>query len=481
MEKKNSIGNPLKSFSILLVAQLTSILTGVVRTKIIAVFWGPSGVGILGILQTTMDLAFSITNCGISTSAVREIAASENLSEKKAIAIIFKKLSLFTGIVGTLLILCFAPFLSQLTFGDKNFSIAYSILSFYIIIRSINSLHLSILQGFHEIKLYANANVLGAILSLIIIIPIILFCKKWGESLLLLSVTVASTTASLIYYSKFSNRNSVKLVQLNFGAVSKKLLKTGISLTIGGSILSVIVSLITRTFINTIGSIQDVGLYQAGWTIVNSYVGVFFVVMSTDYYPKLSSVIYNRSSTNKIYNQQILMSMALLLPCLILLILFLPLIVSLLYTKDFTLIIPFVKLSLLGVLFKAISYSISYVFLAKSSIKIYFLTELFSNILFIILNLLLYKYMGLLGMGISYTLGYLITLLIVLYFLKKVSFVFLRKRTSKVIWGSISLFLLALFFDICMTGFYRIIFLTILLLLSFVFSLKILGLKIRHY
>ena len=37
--------------------------------------------------------------------------------------------------------------------------------------------------------------------------------------------------------------------------------------------------------ISRMGSIDDVGLFNAGFTIVNTYVGLVFTAMATDYYP----------------------------------------------------------------------------------------------------------------------------------------------------------------------------------------------------
>jgi PST family polysaccharide transporter len=34
----------------------------------------------------------------------------------------------------------------------------------------------------------------------------------------------------------------------------------------------------------------EVGFYTAGFTLLNSYVGIIFTVMSTDYFPRLSSI-----------------------------------------------------------------------------------------------------------------------------------------------------------------------------------------------
>ena len=63
----------------------------------------------------------------------------------------------------------------------------------------------------------------------------------------------------------------------------------------------------------------------------------------------------------------------------------------------------------LGIYFKAGTFSLAYILLAKGASKIFFMSELVANVYTLLLNLLFYKYFGLTGMGYSFLLSYFLS------------------------------------------------------------------------
>jgi O-antigen/teichoic acid export membrane protein len=70
----------------------------------------------------------------------------------------------------------------------------------------------------------------------------------------------------------------------------------------------------------------------------------------------------------------------------------------------------------LGMLFKAASWAIAFIFLAKGASKLFFWNELIASIYILGLNILGYHFMGLTGLGISFMVGYLLYLIQVFIF-----------------------------------------------------------------
>src|SRR5690606_27729715 len=94
-------------------------------------------------------------------------------------------------------------------------------------------------------------------------------------------------------------------------------------------------SYIIRVFINKQGSIADVGLYNAGLTIVGTYVGLVFTSMGTDYYPRLSAVAEDREKLCREINHQTEIALLMLAPMLVAFIVYANFGIVLLYTKAF--------------------------------------------------------------------------------------------------------------------------------------------------
>ena len=89
------------------------------------------------------------------------------------------------------------------------------------------------------------------------------------------------------------------------------------------------------------GGLQDVGIYQSGFGLIDKYVGLIFVAMSTDYYPRLAAVHTQNTKLSSIMNQQTVVSLLILCPVIAIFLPTAPLIVQLLLTKSFLPVIPF--------------------------------------------------------------------------------------------------------------------------------------------
>ena len=100
----------LKSSSIIGGAQLFQIIFGVLRTKLIAVILGPTGVGLSGLFQSTIQLATSIFGVGISQSSVKSIAEikPKNIRELKSIISISITLVCLLGALAIIIMIMFS-------------------------------------------------------------------------------------------------------------------------------------------------------------------------------------------------------------------------------------------------------------------------------------------------------------------------------------------------------------------------------------
>jgi len=200
------------------------------------------------------------------------------------------------------------------------------------------------------------------------------------------------------------------------------MLRMGFMISLSG-LLTVGASYIVRIFISRNGGVEQVGLYTAGFAIITTYVGLIFNAMGTDYYPRLSAVAHDNSLCKRIINQQAEIALLILAPILIAFLIFIKWVVIILYSKQFIDVNDMIYWAALGMFFKAASWSISFVFLAKGVGKIYFWSELAANIYMLIFNLLGYKYWGLTGLGISFLASYFIVLIQVFY-ISKIKFAF---------------------------------------------------------
>lgn len=399
----------LKVTSIFGGIQFFNIVIGIIRTKTIAIFIGPTGIGIISVLNSTIDLIVRITSCGIETSSVREVASNEeNPKELSKIIQIVNRISFITGLIGFILTLFFSEKLSVLTFGNPDYKVFFQWVSISILMRQIINGKNSIFQGLRKIQDLAKVNLYGSLLGLIISLPIYYFFEVDG---IVPSIIIAAIISYLIVilYSKKSisyiEKNNVKFIDtLKEG---KEMIRLGLVLSLGG-LMTILSSYLLQIYLSRNGGIEVVGYYNAGFTILNSYVGIIFTVMGTDYYPKLTSVIDDNSKIRKVVFEQIYTAVLLITPVIVSCIAFSSIIIKLLYSEEFLPIISMIVWGILGMLFKTVSWGIGYILIAKGDSKLFITNSIIFNIASLILNIIGYHFWGLEGLGISFLIYYII-------------------------------------------------------------------------
>ncbi len=133
-----------------------------------------------------------------------------------------------------------------------------------------------------------------------------------------------------------------------------------------------------------------------------------FTAMGTDYYPRLSLVASDNNQCKEQMNQQSEIAVLILAPILIGFLVFINWAVILLYSSQFLAITGMIYWATLGIFFKALSWAIAFVFLAKGASKLFFWNELAGSVTGLVFSVLGYHFAGLTGLGISFFIGYMV-------------------------------------------------------------------------
>ena len=387
--------------------QVIILLISVLKTKLLAVWIGTNGLGIYSLLLSTISLAFVISNCGLQNSSVRDIASyiddHENLY-KKVTAIKFWNRLL--GTLGFLAMLALSPLLAKWVFADISKWYWFAILSPCIFFMNIYNGLYSILQGLRKVKLLAKASIWGAVFGFLFSVPFIYFYRNDGLLPAIFLMYFSTLCISFLIYKKASVPQTRNSNRDNY-KIGLSSLKLGVVLSIN-MVFVELTSYIIKLFISNYGSLDDVGLFQAGWAINSSYIAVVFTAMAKDYLPRLSQVSNDAEKVRNSIKQQGIISILLLLPLLSAMIVFVEYVIKILYTDEFAAINTMTMLLLLGSLIKAASWSIAYVFIAKSEKKVFLVNELSTRLIAVPFYLLGFYYLGLWGLGLAFVIEHII-------------------------------------------------------------------------
>ena len=410
-DQKSSYRQIMKATSIFGGVQVFQIIIQIIRSKFIAILLGPIGMGISGLLTTTTNFISILADFGLGTSAVKDIAAAHatgNETRIATVATVLRRLVWITGLLGTVITLVLSPWLSQLTFGNHNYTTAFIWISCTLLFTQLTSGQMVLLQGMRKIQYLAKANLYGSLLGLIITVP--LYYKLGIDGIVPGIIISALISLSLSWL--FVRKIEIKPVKVSVArtiAEGKSMLAMGFSISLS-ELLSVGASYVVRIFISRTGSVADVGLYSAGFSIVTIYVSMIFNAMGTDFYPRLSAVSRDKHLCNQTINQQAEIAILILAPILIVFLVFINWVVILLYSVKFISINNMILWAALGMFFKVIIWLFGFLFLVKGNIKVYFWNEFASTIYTLILNLIGYHLYGLTGMGISFFVSYFLAM-----------------------------------------------------------------------
>lgn len=365
MNSKDSYRDILKTTSLFSGVQVLSVLISIAKSKFAAILIGPAGMGIVGVLNSTLNVIIGFTKLGLDVSAVKEISASKEKDEVKTSKIVnvLTRLTWITGVLGAVITLVLSTWLSQLAFGNSSHTFSFMLLSLAVLFNQLTVGNLAVLQGLRKLKKLAKATLWASFSSLLVIVPLYYYYGISGIVPAIISISILTYFFSW-FYAKNEIVKQLKLSLKDTLYQGKSMMKLGFVLSLG-SLASIMAIYGIQIFVTNKGGIDEVGFYNAAFIIINAYVGVIFNAMSKDYFPRLSSIVSEQNKMLNVVNQQAYVAILLLTPVIVIFLAFIPTIISVLLTKEFIPIIGILTFGILATLFKAVSWSMGYILIAK--------------------------------------------------------------------------------------------------------------------
>ncbi len=422
----NSYKVILKTTGLFAGLRVLSILVNVVTSKLIATVVGVNGIGLYGLLVNALNLLTTVSDFGISKSAVRSIAEADGSNDHqligKSISII-SKLIYYLATIGAILTIISSYYLSIWTFGNSNYIISFVLLGIAVFFTNVKNGQVSILQGLRKYRLITFSTIYSSIIAFIFSIPLIYLFKEQGIIYVILLGAILTFIVTKFYFNRIDNDYFKNGVKLKFND-SADLIKLGLSMMLV-SFLVTLSGYLIRTYIGKVGSLGDLGYFQAGFQIISGYFGIIFTSMSTDYFPRISAINDDNSKLETEVNQQATITLLLICPLVALLPIVMPYLISILYSKDFGPTVEYVNIALFGIIFQAGSQTMGMIMLAKNDAKVYTYSVLAFQIFFLFLNIVGYKYYGIFGLGVTFSINmflHLVGIQILNFYLYKIVF-----------------------------------------------------------
>jgi hypothetical protein len=269
--------------------------------------------------------------------------------------------------------------------------------------------YLAINTGMRQLKNVAVANLAGSIVGLVSAIPFYYFFREKG----IVPSLIVSSFATMIVSAYFARKVQYEKVKLSIQESirkSKAIVTMGVSLMLMSMMLS-LSSLILSSYISHNGGIETVGLYQAGATIVVSYFAVIVSAMSTEYYPRICGINHDNKALAQAVNRQSETGLIIALPLVVAFVFLIPYFLRFLYSDAFIQSSEYTDYAIIGSIAIICSNCMGMVLLAKQNAKTFLISSLICNVIVLGINILMYKALGLTGLGLGYAFNGLFQLL----------------------------------------------------------------------
>ena len=415
--------------------QVMGILCSIIRTKLVAMWIGPVGIGLFGLFNNALEMIATGTNLGIRSSSVRDISQALEKRDPGLAArmvTVVRKWSLWLGLAGALLTLAAAPALSELTFGDTSHLWGFVALSIAVLLQALTNGEYAVLQGTARLKRLASVTLWGTIVGLAVSVPLFYWLRQDS----ILPSIIAYAMALAVFAWLFRNREYPAAAMTRHEAfdMGKGFVRLGIYMTLG-NFATILASYAFNAWLNVHAGTDQVGYYQAGYTLINKYTGLILTALGMEYYPRLSRVADSRQRLRAFVSQEINVAIAIMAPVVALFILLRELVVWILYTPEFNVILTFVSWGMIGTVLRTLSWCLAFTILAKGDGKTYLWTEVASAVINLVLNIVFYRWWGLTGLGIAFLVSYMLyTLIIAVVYFKTYKLSVTRSSFYNLLW-----------------------------------------------
>ncbi len=367
----------LNSFSVVL-----KIGIGLITSKILAVFVGPSGMALVGNLRNFLTSLENISTLGFQNGIVKYTAENEKnkVELQKIITTVFLSL-VIVALLLSLVLFFTADYWNTRIFGDNTeYLLIIKVLSFVLPCYAVSIFFVALINGLGKFKKVIWINIIGNIVGLLSSVFLILQFKTIGA---LLAIVIAPALLFFVtFYLVQKEIHFFQIVKLKW--FDFKILKNLSSYSLMALVSSVLGPIVFLAVRNEI--IQNLGIEQAGYwetmTRISSYYLLFVSTILTVYFlPKLAKASTNEE-TKSIFYQFYKFILPVFILGLMVLYFARFFVVELLFTKEFLPVTNLFFWQFLGDIFKVCALILGYQFFAKKLTWAFIAAELYSLFVF---------------------------------------------------------------------------------------------------
>lgn len=410
---------------LLKVTAMTGLLTllkmamGFIIAKVVAIYAGPTGMAMLGQVQSMVGSLNGIINAPGGSGVVR-FTAEYNQQGYDACAPWWRAALQWILILSAIAIplgLLLAKPIANSLFKDDSLAWVVIVTVSVLPIAAIGTLCNSVINGQQLYRRYVSLGIISSIISGCVMLVLIIQHHIEGA---LLAVALQGSLIGAVIFIANLQQPWFKL-RYWWGAVEPKARKQigSYMMMAVTSALTVPISLImVRDILITHVGWNGAGQWQSVWKISEVYLSVITMALGTYYLPRLSSLTSVEDIISEIHQ-----TAKVIIPIVAIMALGIYLLrdvaISLLFTEKFRGARSLFAIQLVGDVLKITAWLYAYPMLSRGATKWFIFSEVTFSLLFVILSYVFVKKYSLSGANLAYAINYFIYLIFVTCAIKR--------------------------------------------------------------
>ena len=387
------------------IAVVIKMLTLLGINKVLAIYVGPAGFAALGQFQNAVQMITTFASGAINTGVTKYTAEFHDDETKqhnvwRTAGTIALSGSLLTSVV----IAIFNQPLAVWFLKDENYGGVFLWFSATLVLFTFNTLLLAILNGKKEIGRYVLANIAGSIFALVVTTVMAIRFGLYGA---LVALAVYQSLAFFVTFLLCYRAPWFKISYL-WGGIDRQttlnLCKfTAMALT--AATCAPLSQILVRNHLGETLGWAAAGYWEAIWRMSAAYLMLITTTLSVYYLPRFSEL----KEPSKI-KREILHCYWVILPfsvvCGLIIYLLRDVIITLLFTVEFSPMRELFAWQMVGDTFKIGSWVLAYLMLGKAMYKLFIVAEIIFSASFVVLTWFFTNKIGLEGVVVAYASNY---------------------------------------------------------------------------
>jgi PST family polysaccharide transporter len=409
--------NLFKITSLNSISVLIKIGIGLVTSKLLAVFVGPSGMALVGNLRNFSTSLEGISTLGFQNGIIKYVAESKDDKQQlqKTISTVFISLFLVAILLSGILYFL-AAFWNKQIFGRYfEYEIVFKATALALPWFTISVFLLSVINGLGKFKEVIWINIGGNLIGLLVSISLILQFKTLGA---LLSIVISPALLFFVTYyffaKEFQFSKIIRYKYFDFNVIRN--LSSYSLMALVSSVLGPLVFLAIRKNVITVLGIEQAGFWETMCRISTYYMTFISTILTVYFLPKLA-VAKDDLETKKVFWSFYKNILPLFIIGVILIYFSRTLLVKLLFTSEFLPVENLFFWQLFGDVLKVASLILGFQFYAKKMTLAFIISELVSLGVLYALSISLIPIFGIQGIVMAYALDNFLYLIVLgIYF-----------------------------------------------------------------